>query len=67
MPHGFCLANPKVCEAILCNYSKLKEHSYGNFEGDLYYLIMSFEEVCDIALADYPLYKQIMVDKIDGM
>ena len=28
---------------------------------------MSFEEVCDIALADYPLYKQIMVDKIDGM
>lgn len=67
VPHGFCLANPKVCEAILCNYSKLKEHSYGDFEGDLYYLIMSFEEVCDIALADYPLYKQIMVDKIDGM
>lgn len=67
VPEGFSLCNPKVCSAILCSYSKLKEHSYGQFEGDLYYLMESFDEIAEIALADEPLYHQIVVDKIDGM
>lgn len=67
IPEGFSLCNPKVCSAILCNYSKLKEHAYGQFEGDLYYLLESFDEIAEIALADEPIYHQIVVDKIDGM
>lgn len=67
IPHGFSLCNPTVCSAILCNYSKLKEHSYGQFEGDLYYLMWAFDEISEKALADEPIYYQIVVDKIDGM
>ena len=67
IPKGFSLCNPKVCSAILCNYSKLKEHSWGNFEGDLYYLLEEFDDISDQALAAEPLYRQIVVDKIDGM
>ena len=67
VPSGFSLCNPKVCSAILCNYSKLKEHCWDQFESDLYYLMQSFDEVAEIALADEPLYHQIVVDKIDGM
>lgn len=67
IPEGFSLCNPAVCSAVLCSYSKLKEHAYGQFEGDLYYLIESFDEIAEIALANEPLYRQIVIDKIDGM
>lgn len=67
IPKGFSLCNPKVCSAILCNYSKLKEHAYGNFEGDLYYLLEEFDDISDQALAAEPLYRQIVIDKIDGL
>lgn len=67
IPKGFSLCNPHVCSAILCNYSKLKEHAYGNFEGDLYYLLEEFDQVSEQALADEPLYRQIVIDKIDGL
>jgi hypothetical protein len=40
---GISLTNPRVCEAILCNYSKLKEDSWGNFEGDIWYLLEDFD------------------------
>ena len=29
IPHGFSLCDPQICSTILCNYSKLKEHSWG--------------------------------------
>ena len=64
---GFSLCNPTVCSVILCNYSKLKEHAFGQFEGDLYYLMESFDETAEKALAEEPLYRQIVIDKIDGM
>ena len=64
---GVVLTDPKVCSAILCNYSKLKEDSWGNFESDTWYLIYDFENVCDRALKDYPLYMKIVEYKIDGM
>jgi hypothetical protein len=28
IPKGISLCNPKVCSAILCNYSRLKEDSW---------------------------------------
>jgi hypothetical protein len=67
IPHGVSLCDPKVCSAILCNYSKLKQDSWGEFEKDLWYLIYDFERVCDKALENYPLYMKIVECKIDGM
>ena len=64
---GITLTDPKVCSAILCNYVKLKEDSWGNFETDTWFLIQDFERVCDLALADFPLYLRIVECKIDGM
>ena len=67
IPHGVSLCDPKVCSAILCNYSKLKQDSWGEFEKDLWYLMYDFERVCDKALENYPLYMKIVECKIDGM
>lgn len=62
---GISLMNPAVVSAILCNYSKLKEDSYDQFDGDIWYLIQEFEETCDQALADFPIYQRIVELKID--
>lgn len=67
IPEGVSLMNPKVCEAVLCNYSKLKAESEGKFEGDTWYLIYAFEQLCDKALEKYPLYMRLVECKIDGM
>ena len=67
IPKGVSLCDPKVCSAILCNYSRLKEDSYGHFDSDLYYIMESFDELSDIALKDYPIYDRIVLYKIDGM
>ena len=67
IPHGASLCDPKVCSAILCNYSKLKDDGYGNFEGDIWFFMEGFDDVSSRALKDYPLYEQIVIDKIDGM
>lgn len=64
---GISLMNPVVVEAILCNYSKLKEDSYDQFEGDTWYLIQSFEQICDKALEDFPIYQRIVEMKIDKL
>ena len=34
IPEGVSLMNPAICSAVLCNYSKLKQDSWDNFEGD---------------------------------
>ena len=34
VPHGVSLLNPKICSTILCNYSKLRQNSWGNFFGE---------------------------------
>ena len=67
IPEGITLLDPSICSAILCNYSKLKQDSYDQFEGDTWYLIYDFERVCDKALEPYPLYMRIVECKIDGM
>lgn len=63
---GVSLTNPKVCEAILCNYSKLKEDSWGNFEGDMWCLMEDFDHYAEEALREQPLYERIVECKIDG-
>ena len=67
IPEGVSLLDPAVCSAILCNYSRLKQDSYDQFEGDLYYLMDAFDKVSDIALKEYPLYEKIVECKIDGL
>ena len=67
IPEGVSLLDPAVCSAILCNYSRLKQDSSDQFEGDLYYLMESFDEIADVALKDYPLYEKIVECKIDGL
>lgn len=64
---GVSLMDPQTVSAILCNYSRLKEDSYDRFEGDTWYLIQAFEEICDAALKDFPLYMRLVECKIDGM
>lgn len=67
IPEGISLLDPAVCSAILCNYSRLKQDSSDQFEGDLYYLMDAFDEIADIALKEYPLYEKIVECKIDGL
>ena len=67
IPKGVSSMDPKVCEAILCNYSRLKQEADGKFEGDTWFLIYDFEKLCDIALEKYPLYMRLVECKIDGM
>lgn len=67
VPRGVSLMDPKVCEAILCSYSKLKQDSWDRFDGDTWYLLYDFENIVDRALAPYPLYMRLLECKIDGM
>lgn len=64
---GVSLMSPIVTSAILCNYSRLKEDSYDQFDGDTWYLIQIFEDICDKALKDFPIYQRIVELKIDKM
>ena len=67
IPEGVTLLNPQVCSAILCNYSKLKQDSWGYFDADLYYLMEDFDQVAEVAFKDYPLYEKIVECKVDGL
>ena len=67
IPDGVSLLDPRVCSAILCNYSRLKQDSWGDFERDLWYIMEDFDNLCTIALKDYPLYDRIVEYKIDGL
>lgn len=59
--------NPKHVSALLCNYSKLKEDSWGKFWSDSYYLMEDLDTLIDKTLKDkYPLYYDLLIYKIDG-
>ena len=64
---GVSLMNPKVCSAILCNYSRLKQDSAGVFYTDTWFLMETFDEISARALANYPLYERLVEYKIDGV
>ena len=67
VPEGVSLCDPKVISAILCNYSLLKQESWGEFERDLWFVMHDFDEIADAALKEYPLYDKIVEYKIDGL
>lgn len=64
---GISLLDPKVCSAILCNYSKLKQDSWDQQEADTWYLIYDFDKISEKALEKYPVYQKIVECKIDGL
>ena len=56
-----------IC-CLLCNYSKLKEETWGQFENDMYYLLIDLENLADRALeTKQPMLYDIMIYKIDGL
>lgn len=62
------LFNPEHVCCILCNYSKIKQQCWGDFENDIYYLMEDFDYISEKALKDkFPILYQIMVLKIDGL
>ena len=67
IPDGISLLRPEICSAVLCNYSQLKQDSWGEYDKDLWYLMEDFDKLCDKALANYPLYDRIVEYKIDGL
>ena len=58
--------NPKHVSALLCNYSKLKEQCYGRFYTDGYFLMEDLDAAIERALHDKPLYRDLLIYKIDG-
>lgn len=59
--------NPKHVSLLLCNYSKLKEESYGKFQSDAYYMMMDFDNLVQDALKEKnPIYYDLVIHKIDG-
>lgn len=64
---GVSLLDPKVCSAILCNYSKLKANGDGNFISDTWFLMESFDAIASTALAAYPYYERLVEYKVDGL
>lgn len=64
---GVSLLDPKVCSAILCNYSKLRSSAEGNFQSDTWYLLEDFDRVSTAALTARPIYNRIVELKIDGL
>lgn len=61
------LLNPKHISALLCNYAKLKEEVWGNFESDSYYLLADLETLIDKSLKEKePFLFSLLIHKIDG-
>lgn len=65
--NGVSLCDPKVCHAVLADYSRLKEAGYGVFDSDTYYLMEDFDRIATAALEDYPMYERLVEYKVDKM
>ena len=61
------LLDPKHVSAMLCKYSKLKQDSYSKFTSDIYYMMLDLDKIATEALKNYPLYEDIVINKIDGL
>lgn len=59
--------NPQHIEALLCNYSELKEAAWSRYEYDLWYVMEDLDNLVEKTLKyDYPLYYDLLIYKIDG-
>ena len=61
------LFDPKHISTLLCNYSKIKEDVWDNFNSDVKWLMEDLDNLVDKTLKDnYPLYYDLLIYKIDG-
>lgn len=61
------LFEPKHVSALLCNYSRLKENTWGHFINDSYYLMEDLDNLIEDTLKErFPLYYDLVIYKIDG-
>lgn len=62
------LKNWNSVSAFLQNYSKLKTSSCEQFESDMYWILLHFEDLADAALKEKePMLYDIMVDKVENL
>ena len=60
------LFTPEHISAILCHYPGLKLETKGKYWDDFYYLLEDFDKLITKALANYPMYVDIVRMKIQG-
>ena len=61
------LFDEKHISILLCNYVKIKENCWADFNGDIMWLMMDLDKSIDNALKEkYPLYYDLLIYKIDG-
>lgn len=61
------LYSPDHVSSLLCNYSKLKEHSWERVNEDMKWMMEDLDTVIEAALPQqYPLYYDLLIYKIDG-
>ena len=61
------LFEPKHVSALLCNYARLKENTWGHFISDSYYLMEDLDTLIENTLRErFPLYYDLVIYKIDG-
>lgn len=62
------LYNPKHISALLCNYSKIKEDCWDNFNSDIKWMMEDLDKLIEQTLRkDYPLHYDLLIYKIDGL
>jgi hypothetical protein len=60
------LFNAEHVSHLLTHYADLKIFTRGKYDDDFYYLIETFTDLMDRALADFPIYAAITDAKIEG-
>lgn len=69
LPHSNCIINffnPKHISILLCNYHKFKGEAWDKLQSDIKWMMEDLDAVSERALADYPLYQDLVLYKIDG-
>lgn len=61
------LWNPKHVSQLLANYSAIKEETWEDLHSELRWMMIDLEYVIDEALAHEPVYREILIRKIDKM
>ena len=62
------LFNPLHISVLLCNYSRIKQDSWDNFNSDIRWLMEDLDGIIDRTFENkYPLYYDLIIYKIDGL
>lgn len=59
------LTDPEHCREIMKYYSLLKQNNFMNFVGDMFYIILDYEELVDNALKPLPYLFDMYIWRID--